>query len=327
MHHHHSDHQTSTGPLITALLASGILACSLVDDDEPPVADTGDSDPGNGDCSTVKETAAAHCLPGMNFEAMVEGGGGSIILVDDPSASVGIGPNAWLVQVGAASDYVANYEFEGTTCSVGCGWCQPGESMCHQGFDEQGIPVGCMMCIAYGTPNMGAECAAFMAACDGLDETGADDPGADETGADETGADSDSEGMELADPEAFDCRDWDLREAVVVDDRGTVIVDAAIVEMAAAHLGEPLAQCDATRFRRRSDGYYEVSAMAAGGLLARIGLERGDTILAVDGEPMHEADRIVAKAMDLFMGGHPASVLTLVVRRGGQPIDKVVHIR
>lgn len=54
---------------------------------------------------------------------------------------------------------------------------------------------------------------------------------------------------------------------------------------------------------------------------------RGDTILAVDGEPMHEADRIAAKSMDLFMGGHPASVLTLVVLRAGQPIDKVVHIR
>lgn len=95
----------------------------------------------------------------------------------------------------------------------------------------------------------------------------------------------------------------------LVDDEPPV----ADTEMAAAHFGEPLAQCDGTRFRRRSDGSYEVSALAAGGLLARIGLERGDTILAVDGEPMHEADRIVAKAMDLFMGGHLASVLTLVV--------------
>lgn len=178
------------------------------------------------------------------------------------------------------------------------------------------------MCVAYGTPDIGEQCATFIAACTGLDETGSE---SEDDGVDETGADSGV--MQVADPEAFDCRDWDLADAVVFDDRGGVIVDAALVELAAAHLGEPLAKCDGTRFRRRSDGYFEVSALAATGLLARIGLEQGDMILSVDGEPMHDADRVVSKAMELFMGSRPASEITLVVLRGGKTLTNVVHIR
>jgi hypothetical protein len=328
VHHHHCDNRTSLGPLITALLASGFLACSLVDD-EPPVADTGDTGSAEDVCLEQLEAAEAQCKPGMNFEAMIEEGGGSIVLIDDPSATVGVGPNAWLVQVATAADYIASYRPGGITCSAGCGWCKKGESICHQGFDESGTPIGCMMCVPYGTPDMGAQCAAFMDACEGLDETGPDDDGADETGADETGTDSDSDSgaMAVADLETFDCRDWDLEDAVVVDERGNVTIDAAIVELAAAHLGEPLAKCDGMRFRRRSDGYFEVSALATNGLLARIGLARGDVIVAVDGESMRGADRIVSKAMDLFMGARPASELTFVVLRGSDTIHEVVRIR
>lgn len=327
MHRQRVDDRAFLGSLISALLASGILACSLVDD-EPPVADAGDTGPIENVCLALLETAEAQCLPGMHFESMVEGGGGSIILIDDPGATVGVGPDAWLVQVGAEADYVASYQSDGATCTAVCGWCEPGESVCHQGFAENGVPLGCLMCVAYGTPDIGAQCAAFMTACAGVDETGAD--GTDDDGADETGAESDSGVMDFADPDAFDCRDWDLDEAVVLDERGDIIVDAAIVEMAAAHFGEPLAKCDGTRFRRRSDGYFEVSALAASSLLARIGLARGDVILAVDGEPMRGADRVVSKAMDLFMGARPASGLTLVVRHGGETgetIDKLVRIR
>lgn len=126
MHHHHCDNQTSTGSLITALLASGILACSLVDD-EPPVADTGD-DP-NESCIAQLEAAQVQCLPGMHTEFMVEGGGGSVILIDDPGASVGVGPDAWLVQVGAEADYIASYQLDGVSCTAYCGWCQRGESL------------------------------------------------------------------------------------------------------------------------------------------------------------------------------------------------------
>lgn len=63
------------------------------------------------------------------------------------------------------------------------------------------------------------------------------------------------------------------------------------------------------------------------GLLSRIGLQQGDAIIEVDGEPMRDADRVVAKAMDLFMGSRPASELTLAVRRGGRTVTKVIHIR
>lgn len=256
----------------------------------------------------------------MHIESMVEGGGGSVILVDDPGAAVGVGPNAWLVQVGAEADYVASYQFDGTTCTLTCGWCEQGESVCHQGFNEGGYPLGCLMCVPYGTPDPGAQCAAFMASCAGLGETGGDDEGVDETGVD-------SDAMEVAGLESFDCRGWDLTDAVVSDERGNVVVDAAVVEVAAVHFGEPLAKCDGTRFRGRSDGYFEVSALAPTGLLARVGLEQGDVILAIDGEPMRGAERVVSKAMHLFTGPRPASELTLVVLRGGRTIIKVVRIR
>lgn len=307
--------------LTTALLTSGLLACSLVDDDEPPSGGVGDT--GNVDvCIAQLQTAEGVCEPGMTFASMFDGGGGSIILIDDPGATIGVGPDAWLVQVGAAADFIASHTVDDSTCSAGCGWCEPGQSVCHQGLDETGKPVGCLLCVAYGTPDPGVQCAAFMAVCDGLDETGADDDG-----ADETGAEIDSSVMEIGDPDAFDCRDWDLEQAVVVDEQGTLILDAAIVEMAAAHLGEPLAKCDGTRFRQRSDGYFEISALAPSGLLARVGLERGDVILGIDGESMHGADRVVAKAMDAFMGGRPTSKLELVVLRGTKTIDIVVRIR
>lgn len=320
MHRQRVDDRAFLGPLISALLASGILACSLVDD-EPPVADAGDTGPDSDVCLAQLETAEAQCLDGMIFYSTFGEGGGSIILIDDPGATVGVGPDAWLVQVGVEADYVASYQVDGATCSAGCGWCNPGESVCHQGFAENGFPIGCLMCVPYGTPDMGAQCAAFIAVCAGVDETGADD------GADETGAESDSGEMDLADPDAFDCRDWDLDGAVVLDERGDVIVDASIIEMAAAHFGEPLAKCDGTKFRRRADGYFEISAMAASGLLARIGLARGDVIFTVDGEPMRGADRVVSKAMDSFMGARPTSELMLVVLRRGETIDKLVRIR
>lgn len=337
MGHEHFVEPLALGSLTRALLASGVLACSVVDD-EPPIGDTGQTEHA---CQEQLETLEAACLPGMRLELMFEGGGGSIILIDDPGATVGVGPDAWLVQVGAEADYVASQQLDGVTCTGGCGWCARGESVCHQGLDESGAPIGCLMCLPYGVPDVGTQCATFMAACAGLDETGAEDDGVDETGAgddgddgddgdedvDETGAESDSGALQLADPDAFDCRNWDLDGAVVSGMRGDVIVDAAVVEMAAAHLGEPLAKCDGTRFRRRSDGYFEISALAASGLLSRIGLEQGDILFAIDGESMHGADRIVSKAMDLFMGGRPTSEVTLVVFRGAEAIDKVVHIR
>ena len=52
--------------------------------------------------------------------------------------------------------------------------------------------------------------------------------------------------------------------------------------------------------KREQDGHFEISSLAARGLLARIGLEPGDTILTLDGDPMPGADRLGSKAMDLF---------------------------
>ena len=311
-----------------ALIGAGVGACNLVDDEPPTVEDTEGT--GDSECQAQLELAAAECLPGMQLFATYDEGSSNVLLVDDPEVSVGVGPGAWLIQVSGSADYIGSYQHEGESCTVGCGWCQPGESLCHSGLDENGVPQGCMLCIPFGIPDLGAQCAQFMEACqgEGLDETGSDG-GLDETGSDggldETGSDDDmneSEGLL-----EYDCAQWDPSGAVTLDAKGNAVVDATIVEEIAVHYGDPLADCDGTSFRQRSDGYFSIGSMAPNGLLAQMGLRPGDTILAIDGEPMNDIDTIAATAVDLFLGSRVTSGFTVAIHRGREIIAKAVRVR
>jgi hypothetical protein len=318
--------------IAAALFASGLAACNLVDD-EPPI-DQGATDGSVGEavCLAQLEVAQAQCLPGMTFIAMWDEGNSSMTLIDDPAANIGVGPNAWLVQVSASADYVGTYQFDGDTCTVGCGWCGPGQSLCHSGLSEEGVPEGCMACIPFDAPDVGSQCAQFITACmgpdGGLDETGSDG-GLDETGSDggldETGSDeglSESEGLL-----EYDCAQWDPAGAVTLDMAGNAVVDAALVEEIAVHYGDPLADCDDTSFRLRSDGYFAIGTMNPNGLLAQMGLQPGDTILAVNGESMSDLNAIASTTVDLFLGSRITSGFTLAVRRGRETFAKAVVLR
>jgi hypothetical protein len=70
--HQHFNDPPSISSLTTALLASAILACSLVDD-EPPVGDAGETGSAEDVCLEQLEAAQAQCQPGMNFEAIDRG--------------------------------------------------------------------------------------------------------------------------------------------------------------------------------------------------------------------------------------------------------------
>ena len=170
MRHAPSDFQTSIGSFITTSLTSVVLACSSGDDMPSGMGESSPTADDSAECATQLEEARAKCLPGMNVQATVEEGDSSIVLIDEPGATVRVGPNAWLVKAGGEGSYVASRHFDGTTCAVACGWCQPGQSLCHQGFDDMDYPIGCMMCLPYDTPDIEDQCATFIAACNGVDD-------------------------------------------------------------------------------------------------------------------------------------------------------------
>lgn len=262
---------------LICLILAAHSACGIMDDDQPPPPGTTTSEIPET-CQEELDAIPGQCLPGMNIYATVHDGDSNIVLIDDPAATVGVGPGAWLVQAATESDFIASYSTQGGECSAGCGWCNPGESLCHQGLDDNGAVVGCWMCLPFGTPDMGSQCAEFAAACmdnsdDGLDETGA-------------GYGS------------YDCSQWDLTDAVSKDPNN-IFVDRWIVEELTDHAGAPLVDCDQTRFRQQEEGYFVLSHTTPGSLFSRMGLQPNDVILTIDSEPMNGADVILSAMMGL----------------------------
>jgi hypothetical protein len=222
------------------MLASGLLlgsscaalACNLVDDDKPKgVSDTastaGDTD-GEQPPSCL-ETAAqiqGECEYPLQFWVSFAGGDRSMVLIDDPGASVGIGPGAWLVQIASAADYVGIHHYSGDSCEIGCGWCAVGQHVCHGGLSVEGQPK-CWACVPFDAPNAEDWCLAAISMCsdpdEGADETGTgsaeDDGGLDSTGVGltpseenvaEPSADVTEPNAELASPgpSDHDCTLW-----------------------------------------------------------------------------------------------------------------------
>jgi hypothetical protein len=139
--------------------------------------------------------------------------------------------------------------------------------------------------------------------------------GADTTGGDDAG---------VLD---YDCADWDPSGAVTRDARGNAIVDGALVEELAAHFGDPLADCDDTAFYRQSDGYFAVSRRSQKGVLAQIGIEPGDVILALDGVAMDDLDQIAKATVDLFLGHRITSGFSLTIARGRTKLVRQILVR
>ncbi len=314
-----------------ALLVPWAVACNLVDDEPANPVDIGSGDGGQAACLEHAAEIQAECMLPLQFVSIYDQGGSTMIVADDPSVTVGVGPNAWLVQVSAEADYIGTYQFDGETCTVGCGLCQPGESLCHTGFDDEGLPE-CGLCIPWDTPNPGVECATFAAspACAGGADDGTDSGEGEQTDEDSGGADgtgSDDGFIDDEVPLEYDCAQWDPTGAVALDIRGNATVDAALVEEVAMHYGDPLADCDGIKFTQLSNGYFALSEMASTGLLAQMGLVPGDTIVAINGEKMSGLDAIAEMAIDLFLGSHITSRFTLTIGRGRSYIERTIRVR
>src|SRR5690606_10427202 len=175
--------------------------CNLVDD-EPDIPIEGSAGSGGqAGCLAFAEVVASECMPPQQLITIWEGGGGEMVLIDDPAAAVSVGPGGWLVQVSSSADYVGTHHYEGDSCTVGCGYCAPGQALCFADQDEDKVPE-CVSCMSADMPDAHEQCALFVQACadagaegGGLDETGSEG-GLDETGSDEGQDETGSDGEE-----------------------------------------------------------------------------------------------------------------------------------
>lgn len=280
--------------------------CKVLDDDEPPPIDSGGDATGGHVRSCVGEALEGldtACPPPRQWWLEHMGAKSKAVLIDDPEATIGVGPGAWLVRVDSETDYVGTYNHVDEDCDVACGWCLPGQHMCHTGRDAQG-EVDCWACIDLGTPNPGMECVAALEACnqDGVDET--------------SGGTTEAIGE-------YDCTTWRPEEGVRRSNDGMITIDAAMVQEVLLYQGEPLASCDDTRFRRRPDGYFEISKLGEHGLLAAMGLAQGDTIRAMNGKPLNTFDAVMQAAGSLTDGAS----FTATIDRGDVRFDMRVSVR
>jgi hypothetical protein len=293
-------------------------ACNLVDD-EPRVDPDATSGGAGEDRQSCLETAAeiqAECEYPLQFWVSSEGGGSTMLLVDDPSASVGIGPGAWLVQVATAADYVGMYQYSGDSCEIGCGWCALGQHVCHGGLADDGLPL-CWACLPFDAPDAAAACLAALSTCaDG--EGGSDDGTTSGTGGEDGVDETGSEVIEPGASNPYDCTMWRPGEGVSRDHSGALVLDATLIEDLRVFHGEPLVSCDATRFRWRSDGLLEVSRRADQGLLAQMGLVPGDVVLAIDGRSMNGYDAVMRTVDELLASGSRRTAFTLAIQRGNR---------
>ena len=225
-------------------------------------------------------------------------------LIDDPVASVGVGPGGWLVQVGTSADWIGDYEGSEGSCQWGCAWCDQGQSLCHGGFAEDGTPT-CFLCLPTdNSPEWivaaGQACATFVAnnpSCDGGTPPGGAGGTSGGGGADESGGADGSSGSAGAE---YDCNLWDIAGAASAT-RTTITLDEATLEEAVQHFGAPLTDCDDTRFSQDSSGYFVLSRTSSAGLLSQMGLQVGDRIETVNGDPILSADDAANQVVKLSL--------------------------
>ncbi|MCX4242530.1 PDZ domain-containing protein [Paraliomyxa miuraensis] len=288
--------------VMVAAVAAG-AGCKLLDDDEPPLPMGTGGEAGGSCIADAIEAIGAACPPPRQWWVDHSGGTSKAIAIDDPSAWVGVGPGAWVVQVSSSADFVGTYIDIGEECTPACGWCMPGEHACHAGYGEGGLD--CVACLPLDTPDVVESCAIIIEAClqgggEGLDETGA----------------GTSDGIA-----GYDCSWWHPEDGVERDG-GTVTVDAALIEEALLYQGEPIASCDGTRFRAREDGHFVVSRLGEQGLAVAMGLELGDALLAIDGQTLNSIDAM----MNAASKSNGAGSFVVTLERAGEPIELSVVV-
>lgn len=293
-----------TKPTVAILLAASVLyttACNLVDDDQPK------PDPGEGDtdgfsdnevCVQALDTVAElECPAGFAPQVHFDGGTSNVILIDDPTAQVGLNLGLFVdFGAGAGADWVATQVTQNSVCTYGCfSSCPAGESGC---FMNPASGGSCTMC----GPDIDEQyCVDFVLACQGIDPGGtggSDDGGLDESGgADETGG-ADTTGGVMA---GYDCSTWDPSIVYQLEPAGAYHLPQALVDQLVIGTADALAECDGVRFRETSTGHWAISAMGQSGLLGALGLQIGDELQAFDGVALTSLDAIAGILVTNFL--------------------------
>ncbi len=307
--------------IFLAAATQWMTACNLIDD-EPgprPGEDTGGSADDDQKCLDAAQALdELHCASGYTPQLHYDGGGSTIIEIDDPALAVGLSVGL-LVGFGAGTkaDWVGYKVTQNTVCTFGCFiGCQSGQDGC-VGDPELN---GCLWCADSIEQQ---ECSDFVASCEPAEPD--DDGGLDETGGgeglDETGGEETSGGVM---GEADGCGQWHPEAVRRSVPGGAFHVPQALVDQLVLGNAEVLAECDGVRLRQGSDGRWVISKMRRRGLLGALGLQVGDEIRALDGKELDSIDASVGVLMASFLAedgnprqfstGHPG--FSLEVRRG-----------
>lgn len=288
-------------------------ACNLVDDEPPSTSGTTDqpADNSTDTAGACIEAANNSCPPPYQSAVQWIDQGGSVVLLDDPAATITLASGALLVRVNSSVDFVGTYEDNGAGCTATCSFCLPGQSLCMTGFDDNGYPE-CFMCLEFDGSDVEAVCNTYAETC--LAGGNADTGGEEDTGAlDETGSSAN-----------YDCTGWTSTATAI--DETIAVIDRSIVNELLATGGLPLSECEDTRFRSRSDGYFQLSSRSPDGLLALMNLEIGDTFLKFNNEPLNSVDAILDAVNHLASSDQP-STFQLIIHRGTTDIAKTVQLQ
>lgn len=297
-------------------------ACNLVDDDEPADVGSGGTD-GSADEQACLEAAntllAMGCPPGLGPQVFYDGGGSSVVSIDDPGARVGLGVGLVVhFGGGAGADWVGYGVTQNSHCTYGCfaPSCSDGQDGCFAHWSSGGL---CAHRCSNATIEQQA-CDEVQQAClDAEADTGG--PAGEEGGLDETGGGGTTDGVT---GESYDCSRWDPEAIEAPEPGGAFHVPQALIDELVIGSGDALAECDGVRLRQGSGGRWVISKMRTRGLFGALGLRVGDELHAFEGVELDSLDAIVGVLTTSFLteGGGPRQLspshpaFSLEVHRG-----------
>lgn len=318
------------------VLSTQMVACSLINDDEPeqdePSGETGDLGDNEACVQALEIKQESNDCPYPSAPMMINDfGDQNVLLIDDPANGTTIGPQGWLFGTVTTADWVAFSVEEFGECAVGCVIpeghpCGKEDNyFCAQSVD--GPNVECLFC---GPEATLTECTEFQQACSGdgggggADSTGgAPDP---DGGVDETGEGSESEsGEAMASVPVFSSNPDEVYGTTVpvLERMGDAAPDNVIAhrvcdvwdpEVAVGDwFGEPvfrrdafaeivadaelvLRECDHLRITIANNGV-ELTSVESGTLADLLGFRTGDTILDLNGVSATSPGALVQEVM------------------------------
>lgn len=295
-------HPNATTALALLLGVATASSCKIIDDDQPTASDTEGHD-AEACIDGFAELLSQGCPPGSYPQVHYDGGSSTVVQLDDPqvAASLGVG---LLIDFGAGTgaDWVGYRVTQNGDCTIGCfvAGCALGQYGCYATNADGELCS--YWCDDVKDPEA---CTALAAVCLG-DGTETGDGGLDDTGTSDDGSGSEDTGDSLV---RYDCADWHP-EAVQPLGNDRFLVPRSLLEVLVRDHADPLIECDGVRLRQGPEGYWQISTMAAHGVLGRLGLQGGDELRSLDAVSLGSLDGVLA-AMDALASDDRSFVLAI----------------